>query len=68
MNLLKFFAGFNLRDEIFQETRDASLFASIYSSYISKELSHVNSIPYTDIGALIIEPGKILLWLHFCLY
>ncbi|XP_027176502.1 bifunctional dethiobiotin synthetase/7,8-diamino-pelargonic acid aminotransferase, mitochondrial [Coffea eugenioides] len=47
---------FNLRDEIFQETRDASLFASIYSSYISKELSHVNSIPYTDIGALIIEP------------
>ncbi|CAI9098544.1 OLC1v1035210C1 [Oldenlandia corymbosa var. corymbosa] len=47
---------FNLRDEIFEKSRDDSNVAGIYNSYISKELSSTSSETNALIGALIIEP------------
>ncbi|KAM7477033.1 hypothetical protein LguiB_024276 [Lonicera macranthoides] len=52
---------FGFRDEIFNKTRDSSSLAGIYSSYISEELlQHSGSQKFTYIGALIIEPGKMI--------
>lgn len=54
------FTAFASRDDIFQQTRDESNLAKIYSAYISQQLSQYSgSGGFNHIGALIMEPGKI---------
>ena len=60
-NIIEFFVdtftAFASRDEIFHKGRDKSELATVYSSYISKLLSGYRGSK--NIGALIMEPGKI---------
>lgn len=51
------FPAFASRDEIFYEGRDKSELAEVYSSYISELFSRNRGL---CIGALIMEPGKII--------
>ncbi|CAA7062397.1 unnamed protein product [Microthlaspi erraticum] len=48
---------FTTRDEIFDKSRDASVLATIYSSYVSQQLQEFSGTAQSaHVGALIIEP------------
>lgn len=53
------FVVFSSRDEIFKRSRDGSGLASFYTSSILQELELLSdSNALSQIGALIVEPGK----------
>ncbi|KAL0735001.1 hypothetical protein Bca4012_011211 [Brassica carinata] len=48
---------FTTRDEIFDKSRDTSILATVYSTYISEQLQEYSGISQSaHVGALIIEP------------
>lgn len=60
-----FITAFNSRDQVFNKSRDDSALASIYSTYISRELLLCSgSRKQSYAGALIIEPGNCVIC-HF---
>jgi hypothetical protein len=62
-------AVFSSLAEVFCNTRDTSSAADLYLSYISNELSEFSLSNTSDhIAALIIEPGKEVFALCFCVH
>lgn len=53
-----FLSVFDSRDEVFDEKRDGSDLAEIYSAYLSQQLSN-SSKSNSLLGALIMEPGNL---------
>ncbi|XP_013733073.1 bifunctional dethiobiotin synthetase/7,8-diamino-pelargonic acid aminotransferase, mitochondrial [Brassica napus] len=51
------YGTFSTRDEIFDKSRDTSVLATIYSTYVSEQLQEYSgNTQSTHVGALIIEP------------
>ncbi|KAH0932064.1 hypothetical protein HID58_009181 [Brassica napus] len=53
------YGTFSTRDEIFDKSRDTSVLATIYSTYVSEQLQEYSgNTQSTHVGALIIEPDS----------
>ena len=63
INIMLFLSVFCSRNEVFDEKRDSSDLAGIYSAYLSQQLSDSSKFN-SLLGALIMEPGN-LMYYHY---